>query len=128
VAAVIVVDASVLIAFLEPSDAAHHEAVALMLSTVGQQRIIHALTLAEVLVGAPTSAAASAVWDTIVHHMRFTVSDAPDAGLIATIRRTTRLKMPDAVVLATAVAENARVASFDNRLLAAADASAVPHL
>jgi predicted nucleic acid-binding protein len=128
VAVVIVFDASVIIAYLDPSDSLHDKAVDLVLSTVGKRRKIHALTLAEVLTGARDDKTTDKIWDSVIGKMSVEISQAPGPILLAKARRTSGLKMPDAVVLATATAENGLVATFDDRLKSAADAAGILYL
>jgi predicted nucleic acid-binding protein len=120
VAILIVFDASVIIAYLDPSDRFHAEAVDLVLSTVGNRRGIHSLNMAEVLAGAQNDESTNLLWEAVTEKMRVEISNAPGPLLLAKVRRRTGLKMPDAVVLATALAEDGLVASFDDRLKSAA--------
>lgn len=118
----IVLDASVVIAYLEGSDAHHEAATRLIvdLVTEGEQMLaLHPLTAAEVLTDFVQPGAAEEVWEDLVD-IGFTIcglgEDAPAALLLAHVRRTTRLKMPDAVALATAIHQGARLATFDDAL------------
>jgi predicted nucleic acid-binding protein len=57
----IVIDASVLIAFLDPNDA-HHEAAVEILEEASPPLFVHPITAAEVLVAAVRNDVADAVW------------------------------------------------------------------
>lgn len=116
----IVLDATVLIALLEPTDAHHTRAVQL-LSQVEGTMIVHSLTLAEVLVGPERLGIAGQV-DVDLRGIGVQESDlgAGQAMLLARTRAEYRLKMPDTCVLATAIHHGCPLASFDDRLRDAA--------
>jgi len=125
---VIVLDASVLIAFYSAKDA-HHQAALRLFGTDGHFAAA-SLTVAEVLAGQVRSGNVEQVMSELTEVMGITV--LADAGenwpqLLATTRATHRLKMPDAVVLATTIREGAAVATFDARLAAAARAQGLLH-
>jgi predicted nucleic acid-binding protein len=120
---VIVVDASVLIAHLDESDALHGRAVDALLATADQPLGCNPITLGEVLVG-PTRVgrlrdARSAISDLGV--VEIPLGDDAAARL-ATLRAETTLKMPDCcVLLAAEDAEAEAVLTFDDRLARAAE-------
>jgi predicted nucleic acid-binding protein len=124
---VIVLDASVLIGYLDGADAHHPAAEALLARALDDELGANPLTMAEVLV-APArverlSAALSVLRDLEVQELPF---PAGAAARLARLRSDTRLKMPDCCVLLSAEAAGAAVASFDDRLLRAAQALGVP--
>jgi predicted nucleic acid-binding protein len=114
----IVVDASVLIGWLDDSDAHHVEAIDVLAAV--EQFVVHPLTLAEVLVhpariGLETDVMAR------LEAIGMVVSNEPlDPVSLAKLRATTKLKMPDCVVLACANVHGLDLASFDDSLRAAA--------
>ncbi|MGC8628356.1 MAG: PIN domain-containing protein [Acidimicrobiales bacterium] len=120
-ASVIVLDASVLIAYLDADDAAHAKAEQLLANEVDDNFAASTVTLAEVLV-APArygrlSQAQAALSDLEVAELTF----PPDSAVrLARLRVSTGLKMPDCCVLLAAQSTGARVGSFDAALLRAA--------
>lgn len=113
----IVLDASVLIAFLDANDPHHPRAEALLVREVAEDVAVNPLTRAEVLV-APTregrlESALSVLADLEVQTLEFPV----DAAVrLARLRAATQLRMPDCCVLLAVEEEGARLASFDTRL------------
>jgi predicted nucleic acid-binding protein len=116
----IVLDANVLIALIDSSDAHHASATALVDEHEWQEFAVSSLTLAEVLVHPARAGAlervASAIRDIGVHALPLTASDVP---LLAELRSRHSVKMPDAVVLHAAITSGALLATFDARLRAA---------
>lgn len=117
----IVLDASVLIAYLDSEDAQHARAETLLIQQIDDDFAANTLTLAEVLV-APArerrlDAAREALADLEVKELAF---PADSAVRLAQLRAGTGLKMPDCCVLLAAEDGRARVASFDDRLSDAA--------
>lgn len=120
----IVLDASLLIAYLDGEDAHHGRAEELLAREIDDDFGANSLTLAEVLV-AP-------VREDRLETVRAMLSDlevqelplpGDTAVKLAQLRATTGLKMPDCcVLLAAEHAGAARVASFDDRLTQAAGA------
>ena len=116
----IVVDASVLIAFLDPNDA-HHSAAVEILAAASPPLLVHPITAAEVLVAAVRNDVADAVWADLMA-IGVELDDTPiDPLLLATFRVKTGCKMPDCCVLASAAARHIAVATFDDRLRRHAD-------
>lgn len=105
VATLTVVDANVLIGWLDDRDALHDAAVEIL--TAIDWFIVHPLTLAEVLVHPAR------------HGREGGVVARLEAVGMARLRATTSLRMPDCVVLACAMAHGLGVATFDERLRAA---------
>ncbi|MFV0496496.1 type II toxin-antitoxin system VapC family toxin [Mycobacterium sp.] len=123
----IVLDASVLIAFLAGDDAHHGAAEEFIADAVDEELAVNPLTLAEVLV-APvrdgrldTVVAALAALE--VRELSF-----PDETSVplARLRAETGLKMPDCCVLLAAEAHRAGIATFDRRLAALARQRGIP--
>jgi len=121
VASVIVLDASVLIAYLDSEDAHHARADALLVQLIDDDFAASSLTLAEVLVlparQGRLDAARQAMMELDVKELAF---PADSAVKLAQLRASTNLKMPDCCVLLAAEHVEARIASFDDRLNAAA--------
>lgn len=129
--AVAVFDADVLIAYLGRADANHAEAVARMRRALepGTRRMISAVNYAEVLIG-PLRHAGAAGADTVdAMLVRFGIEtiqvDLALARRAAAVRVRTRLELPDAFALATAIhAEkrgdgDVRLESFDEKVVEA---------
>lgn len=119
----IILDACVLIGYLECDDAHHRQATSLLASMSGQYLAVAGLTWAEVLVGAIRALQVDAVTDLICRQLgvMVAVDQAPDWPLrLAEVRAITGLKMPDAVVFVTAETLDAQIATFDGPLAAAA--------
>lgn len=113
----IVLDASVLIAYLDGDDEHHAEAERLLARHVDNDFGANSLTLAEVFV-APArdnrlEVVGTALRDLEVAELPF---PADTALRLATLRVETGLKMPDCCVLLAAEPIGARVATFDDRL------------
>jgi predicted nucleic acid-binding protein len=129
--AVVVFDADVLIAYLGREDANHAEAVERMRAALasGTRRFVSAVNYSEVLIG-PFSKAGVAGAETVdAMLVRFGIEtiqvDMALARRAAAVRARTRLKLPDAYALATAIhAEqrghaDVRLESFDDRVIKA---------
>lgn len=117
----IVLDASALIAFLDPSDALHSAAVSRLLALESHRLLLSPITHAEILVGparAGTFAATEAALDTLGIGE---VALPPDAApRLAELRVQSGLKLPDCCVILAAQQSRCAVLSFDDRLAAAA--------
>jgi predicted nucleic acid-binding protein len=117
----IVLDASSLIAHLDRSDAHHDRARQLLLSTADDDLAASPITLAEVFVGparaGQLSRATAAVQELGVRVVALG-DDAPTR--LALLRTETGLKLPDCCVLLASDQTRAAVATFDDRLAAAA--------
>lgn len=111
----IVVDASALIAFLDPDDAHHTDSIALLGDAV-PPLLVHPITAAEVLVAPVRRGVADAVWADLVA-IGVEIDTTPiDPFQLARLRAETGVKMPDCCVLATAANRQVGVATFDERL------------
>jgi predicted nucleic acid-binding protein len=114
---VIVLDASILIAYLDGTDARHCAAQALLIEAVDDALGAGTLTLAEILVG-PVRAgrlneARAALGDLEIEEL---VLGEGAAERLAMVRVETGLKLPDCHVLLTATEAGAELATFDERL------------
>lgn len=111
----IVLDASVLIAFLDAADAHHDSArdVVALPDAFG----IHALTLAETLVGGVRAGRLDEM-ATAIAAVGIRELERPPAEplTLARLRVETGLKLPDCCVLALAEGHGARLATYDHRL------------
>ncbi|WP_419925189.1 type II toxin-antitoxin system VapC family toxin [Candidatus Poriferisocius sp.] len=115
----IVADASWIVALRDPKDDHHREAVAINGEIAGEVALLHPITLAESLV----ASAKLGVLDEAASRLR-AAFDVVDVDLDAPIRwallrAETGLRLPDAIVLDTALRHRARaIATFDERLAA----------
>lgn len=118
----IVLDASVLIAYFDGEDDHHAAAEQLLAQAVDDDLAVSSLTLAEVLVvpvrDGRLDPVRAALRDLEVQELRF---PADTAVRLAQLRARTGLKMPDCCVLLAAEDAAASVASFDERLAQAAE-------
>jgi len=126
--AVVVFDADVLIAYLGRDDAHHSEAVERVRRALEPRtrRLVSAVTYTEVLIG-PLEAAGAAGADTVdAMFVRLGIEtiqvDMALARQAAAVRAQTKLKLPDAYALATAIHaekrghEDVRIESFDRKV------------
>jgi predicted nucleic acid-binding protein len=121
VACVIVVDANVVIAYLDSNDVHHPAALALFERESAEQLRISPLTLAEALVAPARAGRLSDVTDALEVLMLQQQAFRPEsAAHLAELRARTGLKMPDCCVLLAAVEANARLASLDDAVVATA--------
>jgi predicted nucleic acid-binding protein len=118
---VIVLDASALIAFLDPSTAQHSTAVASVLACGAHGLAVSPITHAEVLVG-PTRAGTLATTQQALAALRVSEVALPDDGAprLAALRADTRLKLPDCCVILAAQQSGGALLTFDRRLTAVA--------
>ena len=117
----IVVDASWIVALRDPGDDHHRRAVATSREIADEDAVLHPVTLAECLVAPARLGALEEA--TAGLRASFDVAEIdPDAPLRwAQLRAATGLRLPDAIVLDTALHEGARaVATFDEQLAARA--------
>ena len=118
----IVLDASVLIAFLDGDGKHHAAAEQLLLQAVDDDLAVNSLTLAEVLVAPARDGRSDVVLAALraleVHELSF---PADTALRLAQLRAATALKMPDCCVILAAEQAAATVASFDERLVRTAE-------
>ena len=126
VSTAIVVDANIVISAIEPSNATHGAALALLGEHADETKCLHRLTLAEVYAGPAKVAGLEEVLrlEKILWRAGFAEvapSDGPTAIQMAAARAL-GLRMPDAVVLATADRLGLPLATFDAQLAAKARA------
>jgi predicted nucleic acid-binding protein len=126
--AVVVFDADVLIAYLGRQDAHHSEAVERMRDALrpGTRRLVSAVNYTEVLIGPLRKAGATGAETVDVMFVRFGIEtiqvDMALARRAAAVRTRTRLKLPDAYALATAIHaekrghEDVRLETFDEKV------------
>lgn len=123
----IVLDASVLIAAMHPTDA-HGRAAARIIRTYAEPGalVIHAVNLAEALVGAIRAGQEKRVRRAVhLLDLQICADDAEAPWRWAHLRATTELRMPDCCALGTALREGAPLATFDGRLATVARSSGV---
>ncbi|MFN2503257.1 MAG: type II toxin-antitoxin system VapC family toxin [Acidimicrobiales bacterium] len=114
-------DASVLIAHFDATDRHHPRASALLLDVAGEAMGASPITLAEVLVG-PARAGQLDRGTALLHELDVTGLRLPDDAplRLAVLRAGTGLRLPDCCVLLAAEQAQGVVATFDDRLAAAA--------
>jgi predicted nucleic acid-binding protein len=118
---VIVVDASVLIAYLDQADAHHERATSILTEFAGEVFVTSPITLAEVLVAPARADQAETIMNRLAQIPIGTVEYTSDAPLrLALLRAHTGLRMPDCCVLLATEQVAARVATFDHKLATAA--------
>lgn len=117
----IVLDSGVLIAYLNPADAHHERVVSFLVDHADEQFSVAAVTMAECLVY-PIRADKLLVALESLMALELDVEDMreKDAVPLARLREETRLKMPDAVVVHTAMAFAGSLATTDASLSIAA--------
>ena len=117
----IVLDASVLLAHLDGSDAHHERATDLLLDVIDEPLVASPLTLAEVLVG-PARAGRADLAEEALRQLGVEAvalnADAPRD--LAELRVRTQLRLPDCCVLLAARTAGGHVVTFDDRLHRAA--------
>lgn len=125
----IALDASVLIAHLNPIDSHHSAATAILLAATPGSMLVHTVTMAEVLVGAVRVGRGAALRDDLLAAGIELAPHDPDEPLrLAELRATTGLKMPDCCALDVAAHHQAELATFDAALTSAARHRGVPVL
>jgi predicted nucleic acid-binding protein len=119
---VIVFDASVLVAYLDADDDLHVDAEALLAGAIDDDFGANSLTLAEVLVVPARTDRVEAVQSALREIEMDELPFPSDTAVrLARLRASTGLKMPDCCVLLAAEDHHATVASFDDRLVQAAE-------
>ncbi len=117
----IVVDASVLIAHLSPRDAHHDAATRLLVDAAAEPLLVHAITLAEVLIGGVRiGRGAEMLIDLQAAGIGLAPRDDDEPLRLAKLRVTGRLKLPDCCVLDATITNRAQLATFDQTLAVAA--------
>ncbi len=120
-------DASVLIAHLDPSDPHHEAATAILLSGTPGEMLVHTITLAEVLVGGVRIGHGAAMLDDLVSAgIVVAPHDDGEPLRLAELRANSGLKLPECCVLNVAMHHQASLATFDDALATAARKRSVP--
>jgi predicted nucleic acid-binding protein len=129
--AVVVFEADVLIAYLGRDDAHHSEGVERMRRAMrpATRRIVSAVNYSEVLIGPLEAAGAAGVATVDAMFDRFAIEripvDTATARRAAAVRVRTRLKLPDAYAIATAIDaerqgfDDVRLETFDRKVIEA---------
>lgn len=113
----IALDASVLIAHLNPVDSHHDAATRILLDASADSLIVHTVTLAEVLVGGVRIGRGAEMRDDCyATGLRLARHDEDEPLRLAELRAMTGLKLPDCCVLYAATTHAASVATFDQAL------------
>lgn len=113
----ITVDASVLIAHLDPQDAHHARASVYLRDAAGEDLVVHPLNLAEVLVGgARVGRGEEMLADLQAIGVRVADVDPGQPLRLAMLRASTGLTLPDCCALDTALIAGTTLAAFDDRL------------
>jgi predicted nucleic acid-binding protein len=119
----ITLDASLLIAHLQPSDPHHKAATTYLREQVDQPLLIHSLNLAEVLVGGVRVGRGQELLEDLrAIGLQVAVQNDGEPLRLAALRVETGLKMPDCCALDTSLESKSTLATFDERLAAAARA------
>lgn len=123
----IIIDASVLIAHFESTDAHHAEATDLLTAHAAEPFGSSVVTLAEVYVGAERAGRADLL-EHLLTRLQVESLDLPAGGArrLGELRATTGLKMPDCCVLFTAEHHAGAIATFDDKLAVRAAELGVP--
>ncbi len=122
----IILDANVLIGFLDAADGHHDASVDLL-----ERRFVDGfgssvLTVAEALVHPTRAGRHDAAMTALLRiGVRVIALSASDAAALAHVRNTYRLRMPDAVALHTALSTGSDLATFDDVLVEAAGRAGV---
>ena len=117
----IALDASVLIAHLSPVDAHHEAATAILLDATPGSTVVHALTMAEVLIGGVRVGRGAAMRDDLrAAGVDVAPHDDDEPLRLAELRTSTGLKLPDCCVLDVAIHHGATLATFDSTLASVA--------
>lgn len=118
----IVLDASVLIAYLDGSDPHHDAAEALLVVAIQDDLGVNPLTLAEVLVVPARTGRLETTLSVLRDLDVVTLPLPPDTAVrLAELRAHTTLRMPDCCVLLAAEGAGSSIASFDTQLARAAE-------
>lgn len=120
----IILDAYVLIAFLDESDTHHDRAVDLLERRFFDGFAASVLTVAEALFHPARVDRDTEARDALAAiGVRILPIEASDAPLLAHVRNNSRVRMPDAVALHTAASTGSELATFDESLIAAAESA-----
>jgi len=116
-AQVVVLDASALIALVSSNEPHHEWALEMFLETSSFDLQMTCLTQAEVMVHPQRANKIEKFLKLIAGlNLEITPIEAADASQLASIRATTNLKMPDAVIVSQAMKVNGSIATTDQTL------------
>ena len=120
-------DASVLIALMNPHDAHHGDAVGVVRrAAITGELVAHPMTIAESAVGAADYGKLQEMRRAFVRlGLAAAPSDGEEPWRLAELRASTRLPLPDCCVLDVALETHGTLATFDTRLAAVARARGV---
>lgn len=120
-------DASFLNAVLDSNDQHHAAALQDALTPTRDLHVVHAITMAEILVGGVRIGRGAALQDDLRRSGVTVASPVPDESLrLAELRVSTSLRLPDCCPLLTALTSVATLRTFDVRLASAARQLGVP--
>lgn len=113
----IVLDAGVVIALLDPADAHHERADAVIADLNSAPFVMHRINLAEALVGPARQGRADDAWFGLAAvGVQLAEFGDDEPRLLARLRAEYQLKMPEICALATALRLDAPLCTFDLRL------------
>ena len=122
----IILDANVLIGFLDANDPHHHATMNLLERRFVDGFGASVLTVAEALVHPTRVGRQDEVMASLARiGVQLIALEASDAVALAGVRNEYRLRMPDAVALHTALHTRSDLASFDDALIAAGERAGV---
>ena len=122
----IVLDATVLIGFLDATDLHHDAALDLLERRFADGFAASVLTVAEALVHPTRVDRQDAALASLVKiDVQIIPIEASDAAALARVGNSYRVRMPDAVALHAALSTGAELATFDEALTAAAETAGV---
>ena len=120
-AGVVVFDANVLIALCLTTDAHHTWALDVFRFTQGSNLMVSAMTYSEFLIRPKREGVLQQMLNGIEQlGLEITPIDVHNALALTDVRARTNLRMPDAVVLQTAIEHSGAIATTDKRLASAA--------
>jgi predicted nucleic acid-binding protein len=126
VARVIVLDANVLIGFLDATDPHHHAALDLLERHFADGFAASVLTVAEAVVHRTRVDKQDAATTALTKiGLQVLALESTEAKALATVRNRFRIRMPDAVALHTALSTGSALATFDEALGRAATQAGV---
>jgi predicted nucleic acid-binding protein len=126
-AGVVVFDANVLIALCLTTDAHHTWALDVFRFTQGSNLMVSAMTYSEFLIRPKREGVLQQMLNGIEQlGLEITPIDVHNALALTDVRARTNLRMPDAVVLQTAIEHSGAIATTDKRLASAARELNIP--
>ena len=115
----IVADASWVVALSDPSDRHHRRAAAVNQEIASEDALLHPVTLAECLVAPARTGTADEAHALLRAAFDIDIVEVDAPLRWARLRAETRLRLPDVIVLDTAMNRHARaIATFDEQLRA----------